>query len=69
VSDELSTRVAWLYYMENMTQAGIADRLSLTRANVNRILADARESGLVRITVNSNFADCAALEQRLKERC
>ena len=69
MSDELSTRVAWLYYMENMTQAGIADRLSLTRANVNRILADARDSGLVRITVNSNFADCAALEQRLKQRC
>lgn len=69
MSDELSTRVAWLYYMENLTQAAIGERLSLTRAHVNRILANARESGLVRISVNSNFADCAALEQRVKEEC
>jgi DNA-binding transcriptional regulator LsrR (DeoR family) len=69
VSGQLSTRVAWLYYMENLTQAEIADRLGLTRARVNRMLSEARESGLVRITLNSEFASCVALEQRLKERC
>ncbi|HEV8095164.1 MAG TPA: sugar-binding domain-containing protein, partial [Burkholderiales bacterium] len=69
MNNELNTRVAWLYYMENFTQAAIGDRLGLTRAHVNRILSEARETGLVRITVNSNFAHCAALEQRLKESC
>ena len=68
MGDELSTRVAWLYYMENLTQAAIGDRLGLTRAHVNRILAEAREAGLVRITINSNFAHCSALEQRLEAR-
>jgi lsr operon transcriptional repressor len=69
VSDQLHTRVAWLYYMENLTQAEIGERLGLTRARVNRMLAEARESGLVRITLTSGFASCIALEQRLKERC
>jgi lsr operon transcriptional repressor len=69
MNDQLPTRVAWLYYMENMTQAEIGERLGLTRARVNRMLAEARESGLVRITLNSSFASCVALEQRLKEQC
>jgi DNA-binding transcriptional regulator LsrR (DeoR family) len=69
MSDQLPTRVAWLYYMENLTQAEIGERLGLTRARVNRMLSEARESGLVRITLNSSFASSVALETRLKESC
>jgi lsr operon transcriptional repressor len=68
VSDQLSIRVAWLYYLENMTQAEIGERLGLTRARVNRMLSEARESGLVRITLNSALAECVALEQKLKKK-
>lgn len=68
MNDHLRTRVAWLYYMENLTQGEIAERLGFTRARVNRTLGEARESGLVRITLNSRFADCVALERRLKDR-
>jgi len=62
---QLPIRVAWLYHMEGLTQAEIADRLGITRLRVNRLLADARASGLVRVTLNSKLADCAALEQAL----
>jgi DNA-binding transcriptional regulator LsrR (DeoR family) len=68
VNDQLSIRVAWLYYLENMTQAEIGERLGLTRARVNRMLSEARDSGLVRITLNSALAECVALEQKLKRK-
>ena len=65
MNEQVRTRVAWLYYLENLTQAEIAQRLGLTRARVNRTLGECRESGLVRITLNSRFESCVALEQRL----
>lgn len=68
MDDQLPTRVAWFYYMENRTQGEITERLGLTRARVNRMLAEARESGIVQITLNSSFASCAALEHALKQR-
>jgi lsr operon transcriptional repressor len=69
MDDQLPTRVAWFYYMENLTQGEIAERLGLTRARVNRMLAEARESGIVQIKLNSSFASCTALEHELKRRC
>jgi lsr operon transcriptional repressor len=68
VNEQLRARVAWLYYMENMTQAEIAARLRLTRARVNRTLGECRESGLVRITLNSRFESCVVLEDKLRQR-
>jgi lsr operon transcriptional repressor len=67
--DQQAVRAAWLYYMEGLTQDRIAQRLGLTRLRVNRLLSDARSSGLVGITINSRLADCSALEKELKERC
>src|SRR5262245_41892363 len=66
MSEQLHARVAWLYYLENFTQAEIGERLGLTRARVNKMLSAARESGLVRVTLNSHFANCTAIEQKLK---
>jgi len=61
----LETRVAWLYFMEGMTQADIAAKLGMTRLRVNRMLVEARTSGLVSIALNSRFATCVELEQSL----
>jgi lsr operon transcriptional repressor len=58
-------RVAWLYFMEGLTQADIAQKLGMTRLRVNRMLVEARASGLVSITLNSRFASCIELEQNL----
>lgn len=63
--DQLSVRAAWLYHMEGLTQADIAARLKTTRIKVNRLLAEARDSGLVRVTLNSQLASCVALEREL----
>lgn len=65
---ETATRAAWLYYVEGLTQAQIARRLGLNRIRVNRILAQARESGIVQIRVHGKLADCARLEAALVDR-
>jgi lsr operon transcriptional repressor len=62
-------RVAWLYYMEGLTQAEIAGRLGTTRLRVNRLLGEARASGLVSINLNSRLQSCLALEERLRSTC
>lgn len=63
--EQIEARVAWLYFMEGLTQADIAEKLGMTRLRVNRMLVEARTSGLVSITLNSRFASCIELEQTL----
>jgi DNA-binding transcriptional regulator LsrR (DeoR family) len=62
---QMHIRAAWLYYMEGMTQADIADLLGTTRLRINRILSEARTNGLVSITINSSMVSAVALEREL----
>ncbi len=48
---QLMHAAARLYYLENATQAEIADRLGTSRPTVSRVLAEARRQGIVRIQV------------------
>src|SRR5436309_15251831 len=59
--EQLRVRVAWLYFMEGLTQADIAAKLGITRLRANRLLGEARESGLVKIQVNARLSGCVAL--------
>jgi len=70
MTDETQTavRAAWLYYIEGLTQAEVATRLDLTRLRVNRLLAEARQSGLVSIAINSRLDSCVRLERQLVAR-
>lgn len=62
---QTQVRAAWLYYMEGLTQAEIAERLKMTRLRVNRLLVEARSSGLVNITINARLESCVRLERAL----
>jgi DNA-binding transcriptional regulator LsrR (DeoR family) len=62
---QTQVRAAWLYYREGLTQAEIAERLKMTRLRVNRLLVEARSSGLVNITINSRLESCVRLERAL----
>lgn len=48
---DLMHRAARLYYLDELNQAAIADRLTVSRPTVSRLLAEARRIGLVQITV------------------
>lgn len=59
----LLLRAAWLYFIEEQTQSAIADGLGLSRFRVNRMLAEARDKGLVKVEVTAPLASCTQLEQ------
>ncbi|WP_421725242.1 sugar-binding transcriptional regulator [Bauldia sp.] len=61
----LMLRAAWLYFIEEQTQADIAETLGVSRFRINRALAECRRQGLVQIQVTSPLASCLALEQRV----
>ncbi|EMG52196.1 DeoR family transcriptional regulator [Ochrobactrum sp. CDB2] len=61
-------RVAWLYYVGGFNQEATALRLGLTRARVNKILGEARESGLVSISIDHQNAGTLPLENELMRR-
>lgn len=63
--EQIAVRASWLYYMEGQTQEQIARALGINRIRVNRILAAARESGLVQVRINSRLASCLMLEKAL----
>jgi DNA-binding transcriptional regulator LsrR (DeoR family) len=66
--EQLTTRAAWLYFVAGLTQAQIGKKLGLSRIRVNRLLAQAREQGMVQIRITGRLAECIALEESLKER-
>ncbi|MEU6723713.1 sugar-binding transcriptional regulator [Nonomuraea wenchangensis] len=66
--DEQLYQVAVRYYEDGETQEQIAHALHLTRWKVGRMLAEAREAGIVRIEVLHPRSRVRALEQAIKER-
>lgn len=66
--EQQATRAAWLYFVSGLTQAQIGKKLGISRVRVNRLLAQARELGLVQIRITGRLSDCVALEERLKDR-
>ncbi|TCK27086.1 sugar-binding transcriptional regulator [Pseudonocardia endophytica] len=48
----LMHRAARLYYVDELNQAAIAERLTVSRPTVSRLLAEARRVGIVRISVH-----------------
>jgi DNA-binding transcriptional regulator LsrR (DeoR family) len=50
-SPQLLYTAATLYYVQDATQAEVADRLGTSRATVSRLLSEARRLGIVRIEV------------------
>jgi len=61
-------RIAWLYYVEGLTQGEIAERVGMSRVRVNRELAVCRDQGIVQIRINAKLAPCIALERQLVGR-
>jgi len=65
--DDDVARAAWLYYVGNLSQQEVSDRLGISRFKVMRMLADARARGMVRITVEHRTSRTLALADRLAQ--
>ncbi|MCA8907549.1 MAG: hypothetical protein KDA64_06625 [Rhodospirillaceae bacterium] len=62
---ELMVRAAWQHYVAGNTQERTAALLGVSRIKVTRLLALAREQGVVRITIDHPLSDMVALETAL----
>ena len=67
-SPRLRHRVAWMYYVEEMTQGAIADRLGIGRITVGRMLFEARATHEVRIALSRDLAELTEAEIELEKK-
>jgi DNA-binding transcriptional regulator LsrR (DeoR family) len=61
-------QAAWLYHIGQMSQEEVSRRMGLSRFKVLRLLADARDRGLVRISIEHETSDTLVLADRLTAR-
>ena len=65
---DLLTEISVAYYQDGATQEEISKKYGLSRAKVGRLLKQARDEGIVEITVKYHPVYSAKVEQRLIER-
>ncbi|MFV0452013.1 MAG: sugar-binding transcriptional regulator [Propioniciclava sp.] len=63
-------RAATLYYLDGMSQAEVAKAIGVSRPNVSRVLAEARRSGIIEIsiTITDTIGRAAELEHALRRQ-
>lgn len=64
-TDEIA-RIAWLYHVGGMSQEEVSRMLGLSRFKVMRLLAEARERGIVRVVVEHETAETLALAEKVR---
>ncbi|HET7315275.1 sugar-binding transcriptional regulator [Salinisphaera sp.] len=67
-TDDLAIYVAWLSYIGGYTQAEIANRLSLSRAKVHRLIGEAHQAGYVHVYIDRAPKLLVSYEDRIAER-
>ena len=60
-------RIAWMYYVEGLTQNEIADKLGIGRVTVVRNINEALKQREVKIWIEGEIAECFELEAQLKK--
>lgn len=68
VTEEQLLRVAWYYYVDQLTQDDIAKRMQISRASAGRLLDRCRKAGIVTFTINSDHYPAFQLGRALKEK-
>ena len=64
---DVTVWAAWLYYVDELTQKQVAERLGTSRVTVIKLLADAKERGLVTVDIDSTIASRVALSRELAD--
>jgi len=65
---DLAARAAWLYYVGGRTQDEIAAQLNVSRPGAQRLLALARDEGLVKVHIDHPVAHCMLLAGEIRRR-
>lgn len=64
---KLLIKIAQMYYEQDMTQSQISKELGIYRTTISRMLKNAREKGIVNITINYDADQTYSLEEKLKQ--
>ncbi len=62
----LAARAAWLHFAGGKTQGEVAEILGVPNTKAHRLIAKARNEGLIRVFVEGPIAGCIELEEKLK---
>ena len=63
--DSLLYKIAWLYYIDGLTQKEIATRLSVSRIKIIKMLEESRQKKIVRFYFSSIYREKNEVEQQL----
>lgn len=66
--EEQLLRIAWYYYVDELTQDEIAKRMSISRASAGRLLERCRTLGLVNFSIQSQHYDAFRYSRELREK-
>ncbi len=64
----LAVRAAWMHYAGGLTQAEVAKKLGLSKLKAHRLITRANRSGIVKVYIDGEVAECVQLEQQLSEQ-
>lgn len=64
--EHLLIKVAEYYYIDNLTQQQIANKLNISRVKVSRILSKAKRIGLVEIRLKYPINSCVRMEKKFE---
>ncbi len=65
---EQIARAAWLYYVGGYRQEQTAELLGITRLKVHKLLAEARDSGIVKISIQHRFSRIVEVEESIRRK-
>jgi deoxyribonucleoside regulator len=65
---KLLSKIAMLYYLDDLNQQAIAEKLNISRTKVSRYLRKAREEKIVEIRINSQRERFEELERSLEKK-
>lgn len=65
---ETLIKVAQLYYEDGLNQAQIARQVGFSRSSVSRMLTEAREEGVVHISIGHPLQRLVSMENALKKK-
>ncbi|MDW2798177.1 sugar-binding transcriptional regulator [Clostridium boliviensis] len=63
--ESLIVKTAWYYYIENMTQQKISERLGISRMKVIKLLDKARQNGVIQFKISQERSHHLQAEQEL----
>ncbi|MBI9104566.1 MAG: hypothetical protein JEY99_19275 [Spirochaetales bacterium] len=61
-------KVAWYYYMDNLTQQQIAELLDIPRMRVVKLLSQAKDEGIIQFKINQTIEKKVGIENALIDK-